>query len=138
MIVLNDSMLIGIPHVDNQHKTLVNAINNFIDSCNQGKGRKQIEDTLIYVASYTQEHFKDEERIQEKCGFPGAAAHKRIHSQFIIQANALVKKFHNEGPTIVLVSELNKALVDWVINHIKTEDKKVGEYIISSGKKISA
>ena len=129
MICMNDAMMTGIPHVDNQHRTLIDAINQFTEACAQGKGRKQIEETLDFVVSYTREHFRDEERIQERFSFPGVALHRWLHTQFSIKITALVQEFRQTGPTVVLVGELNKALADWFINHIKTEDKKIGEYI---------
>jgi len=130
MIVLTDSMLLGVSQVDHQHRALVQAINQFAEACNQGKGRKQIEQTLKFVVSYTQDHFKDEERIQRQYSYPGAASHKLIHEQFISQAGVLLKKFRKEGPTVALVGELNETLVGWVVNHIKTEDKKIGDHIL--------
>jgi len=122
-------MMTGVPQVDYQHRTLIDAINRFTDACAQGKGRKQIEETLDFVVSYTKEHFKDEERIQEKSAFPGATAHKWLHTQFSMKISALVQEFRQTGPTVILVGELNKTLADWFINHIKTEDKKIGEHI---------
>jgi len=137
MINWNDSLLVGIPQVDKQHKELVDAINKLTDACTQGKGRPEIERTLNFVVSYTQAHFKDEEIIQQKLGYPGATAHKWIHTQFIMTVGALVQEFNQNGPTIALIGKLNKSLVDWVVNHIKTEDKKIGEYMVKSGKKIA-
>jgi len=104
-----------------------------MEACTQGKGRKQIEETLNFVVSYTQDHFKEEERLQVKYGYPGVTRHKWIHSQFIQQVSTLVRKFQQAGPTVTLVGELNKALGDWVVNHIKTEDKKIGEHVLKSG-----
>lgn len=126
---MNDSMLIGVPQIDNQHRTLLEAMNNFTEACNQGKGRKQIEETMNFVVSYTKEHFRDEERIQEEADYPGITKHKWIHSQIIMKVDELVREFRQTGPTIVLVGKLNATLVDWVINHIKTEDRKIGEHI---------
>ena len=133
MVCWNDSLLIGVPQIDSQHRSLVDAINRLMEACNQGKGRSEIEDTLNFVVSYTQQHFKDEEHIQEKHGFPGAATHKWIHTQFIMQVGALVREFKTNGPSISLVGKLNKSLVEWVVNHIKTEDKKIGEHIKNAG-----
>jgi len=129
MISWNNSMLIGISQIDNQHRALVDAINKLIEACNQGKGRMEIEQTLNFVVSYTMDHFRDEEIVQEKVGFPGALMHKQKHAAFIKQVGSLVQEFNKEGPSVALVGKLNKSLVEWVINHIKTEDMKIGQHI---------
>jgi len=129
MIIWNNSMLIGVPQIDSQHKALVEAINRLMDACNQGKGRAEIEQTLNFVVSYTLNHFRDEEGIQQKHGFPEAVSHKRIHTQFTTDVGALVQEFNQVGPSVSLVGKLNKSLGDWVVKHIKTEDKKIGEHI---------
>jgi len=125
-------MLLGVPEIDNQHRTLIDALNQFVEACSLGKGRNQIEQTLNYLVSYTQNHFRDEERIQKQCAYPDANTHMLIHSQFIVQISALMKKFRQTGPTVVLVGELNKTMTDWVVNHITTEDKKIGEHILKT------
>jgi len=133
MISLTEAMLIGVPQVDNQHRKLIDAINRFTEACTKGEGRKQIEETLRFVVAYTQDHFKDEERIQEQYGYPGVTKHKWIHAQFIQHITGLVHKFQQTGPTVTLVGELSKTLGDWVVNHIRIEDKKIGEHILKAG-----
>ena len=34
--------------IDNQHKELIDAINNLLDACGQGKGRDEIKIPLIF------------------------------------------------------------------------------------------
>ena len=134
MINWNDSMLIGIPQVDDQHKALMEATNRLMDACNLGKGRMEIEKILNFVVAYTLKHFRDEETIQAKLGFPGAISHKWIHTQLIHQVGALVQEFKQAGPSIAFVKELNHSFGDCIFNHIKSEDIKFGEYISKANK----
>ena len=129
MTYWKDTMLIGVPKIDAQHKKLIAAIDNLMAACTRGEGRAAIDKMLAFTVSYTKEHFADEERLQAEYAYPGAAAHKRLHSQFLSTVSALVNEYEKTGPTVSLVGKLNKSLVDWVIQHISTEDKKVGEYI---------
>jgi len=125
-----DSYLIGVPEIDNQHIKLVQAIDKFTEACSQGRGRASIEQTLNFVVMYTKDHFRDEESIQAKYSYPGLIAHKRIHAAFIQDVGALVEEFKKVGPNVALTGRINKTLVDWLIKHISTEDKKVGDHII--------
>ena len=129
MINWNDSMLVGVPQIDKQHQSLVKAINQLCEACTQGKGRSELEQTLDFVVNYTKDHFRDEEKFQVQNGYPGATTHKWMHTQFIMQVGTLVQEFKTVGPSVTLVGKMNQALVGWVINHIKTEDKKVGDFI---------
>ncbi|MCL2002416.1 MAG: hemerythrin family protein [Oscillospiraceae bacterium] len=131
MTYWKDSLLVGVPKIDGQHKKLVGAIDELMAACKKGQGREKIDPTLAFVISYTKEHFTEEERLQAEYAYPGMIAHKRLHAQFLASVSALVKEYEQTGPSIALVGKLNKSLVDWVINHITVEDKKVGEYIQS-------
>ena len=125
-----DSLIVGVPQIDDQHRKLVEAIDLLIEACMQGKGRDTIEQTLKFTVSYTKEHFSDEEKLQSKYAYPGMAAHKLLHSQFITNINSLLHEFEQTGPNLALTGKLSKTLVDWLIKHISTEDKKLGEHII--------
>ena len=135
MTYWKDSLLVGVPQIDNQHRKLVEAIDRLMEACSQGKGRATIEETLIFTASYTKEHFRDEEKLQAQYAYPGMGAHKQLHSQFIASINSLVQEFESDGPSIALTGKLNKMLVDWLIKHISTEDKKLGAHINKGGSK---
>ena len=135
MTYWKDSLLVGVSQIDSQHKKLVEAIDRLMDACNQGKGRAAIEETLVFTVSYTKEHFSDEEKLQAQYAYPGMAAHKQLHSQFINNISALFQEFKADGPNIALTGKLNKMLVDWLIHHISTEDKKLGEHINKGGSK---
>ena len=124
-----DSLLIGVPQIDTQHRELVEAIDILMQACMQGKGRTEIEKTLNFALKYTLGHFKDEEKIQVQYAYPGYREHKKIHEDFTKDITALAGEFRKSGPSISLTGKLNHSLVDWVINHISTQDKKLGEHI---------
>lgn len=132
MTYWKDSLLVGVTLIDNEHRKLVKAIDQLMEACMQGKGRSAIEETLSFTVSYTKEHFSDEEKLQAQYAYPGMAAHKLLHSQFVRDINALYNDFEQSGPNVALTGKLNKTLVDWLINHISTEDKKLGEHINKS------
>jgi len=129
MTYWNDKLLVGVPQIDDEHHKLVDAIDRLMSACKQGKCRDEIAQTLSFTVSYAKEHFRDEENLQERYAYPGINAHKRLHAQFIMQVDALVQEFEKTGPNVALAGRLNKTLVDWLFNHIGTEDKKIGEHI---------
>lgn len=46
--------------IDGQHKELIEAINKLLDACGNGKGRAEIEATLVFLNNYVVKHFNDE------------------------------------------------------------------------------
>jgi hemerythrin len=133
MSLWNDRLLVGVSQIDMQHRKLVEAIDNLLAECSKGRGGEAVEKTLMFVVSYTKEHFSAEEKLQTQYNYPGIAAHKRIHADFISTVTALVNEFKQSGSNLALTGKINKILVDWLIKHISVEDKKVGDHIISSG-----
>jgi len=129
-----NSLLIGVPQIDDQHHKLVDAIDELMAACKDRKGRDVIEKTLLFVSSYTKEHLNDEEKLQTKHNYPGLKAHKLLHNQFTTNIAALIKDLEQNGPNVALIGKINKTLVEWLINHINVEDKKLGAYIQSQSK----
>lgn len=46
------SLETGNPSIDSQHKSLINAINELLDACSQGKGRNEVSKTLNFLQDY--------------------------------------------------------------------------------------
>ena len=133
MSIWKDSLLIGVPEIDEQHQNLVGAIDRLMDACEKGHGAAVIGDILNFAVGYTLEHFAAEEKAQEDSGYPGLAEHKKIHADFVTNVSMFVEDFKRNGPNDKIVETLQAALVDWVVNHISIEDKKVGDHIVAKG-----
>ena len=129
MAYWEDSLLIGVTLIDDQHRKMVDMIDRLMSACKEGKGKTEVGKALSFTVNYVKEHFRDEESLQEKYAYPGINAHKRLHAQFAMTINALVQEFERVGPTVALVKKINNTLVEWLLQHISIEDKKIGEHI---------
>ena len=125
----NDSLLIGITLIDSQHRELIGRMDKLRDACMQGKGHDEVEETLKFVVSYIQEHFKAEEEMQAEYSYPDIASHKKLHADFVARVIAILQEDKRTGPTTELTAKVNKTLLGWFIQHIRTEDKKLALYI---------
>lgn len=123
------SLETGNSTIDEQHKSIFNAINNLLDACSTGKGRMEVENTLIFLKDYVVKHFNDEERLQIKSNYSGYEAHKEKHEAFKNTVNDIYQEFKDKGADIGLVAKVNMSIGGWLINHIKSEDKKVADHI---------
>lgn len=115
--------------IDSEHRQLIQAINRLLEACSKGQGRAAVSQTAGFLYDYTTKHFADEEKLQIQHQYPDYQNHKRYHEEFKKVVAGLVKKLNEQGPTVVLVGEINTALAGWLINHIKQEDKKLAAFI---------
>nr|WP_312577442.1 hemerythrin family protein [Sedimentibacter sp.] len=125
------SLETGNATIDEQHKSLINAINDLLDACSKGKGRIEVQKTLKFLSEYVIKHFDDEEKLQIKSKYPDYTAHKKLHEDFKKDVANIVSEFEEGGATIPLVAKVNGKIGEWLIKHIKTMDKKVADHINS-------
>ncbi|SDN62569.1 bacteriohemerythrin [Acetanaerobacterium elongatum] len=125
----NDSLKIGVPHIDEQHKALFAAMEALYAACSAGKGRAEVIKTIDFLEDYTVKHFTEEQEIQKKSGYPKCVEHKKLHDDFIVQVKAIKKDIADNGATILSVSKLNSLLSGWLINHIKYVDTEIAQYV---------
>jgi len=124
----NDSLLIGVKHVDEQHQELVNKMDRLVEACNQGKGQDEVGETLKYIVSYIQTHFKDEEELQALYAYPDMDAHIELHSGFVTRTVDLMHELRS-GQCADFADKVRRMLLGWFLQHINIEDRKVGAYI---------
>lgn len=125
----------GNLQIDTEHKELIGAINRLLEACSQGKGRKELENTVNFLKDYTKTHFSHEEQLQKKFNYPDYPNHKQYHDTFVREVEEIASKLKQEGATILLVGQVNSKIGSWLINHIKSEDVKVARHIKSESEK---
>lgn len=127
--VWSKSLETGNAQIDGEHKKLIGAINRLLEACAAGKGDEELSRTVDFLYEYTKTHFSHEEALQVRYDYPDYANHKQFHDTFMKIVEHLADRLKAEGPTVELVTEINKQLAGWLLNHIKTEDAKVAQYI---------
>ena len=122
----------GNAKIDAEHKQLLQAINRLLEACAAGKGGEELSSTMDFLTQYTKTHFRHEEQLQLRYGYPDYPNHKRFHEAFIKVVEQLASRLKEEGITPELMTEMNKQLAGWLLNHIKTEDVRVAKHIQNS------
>ena len=126
-----DSMSVGVPSIDEQHKKLVGMLNELFEGMNVGKGKEvlgRIPDKLI---SYTATHFKYEEELFDKTSYPDAFNHKKEHAALVKQVLDTQAKY--KAGAMALSVEVGYFLSDWLTNHIMGTDRKYGSHLTAKG-----
>lgn len=117
--------------IDEEHRELIDAINNLLLACGEGKGRAEIKKTLEFLNEYIAYHFSDEEKLQRQYGYPDYENHKQYHEEYKRIVAGILNEFEQGGATVALISKTNQAIAGWLLNHIKKEDIKVAAHIRS-------
>jgi hemerythrin len=85
LLTWNESYSVNVRELDTQHKKLIDLINDLHDGMKQGKGKEISGKVLNELVTYTGFHFKSEEKLFEKHGFPDTTKHKRQHDELVDQ-----------------------------------------------------
>ncbi len=122
LIKWNESMSVGIPKIDSQHKQLIQMINDLNSAMREGKSKEILNRVITDLMNYAQIHFETEEEYFVKYEYGGREEHEQEHSKFITQVFDFKKKF--DANKVGLSIEIMKFLSDWLVNHIKVTDMK--------------
>ncbi|MGF1485423.1 MAG: bacteriohemerythrin [Opitutales bacterium] len=117
------SMATGVQQVDDQHRTLVDAINKLDRACREGQGKEAVGKLLDFLADYVVQHFKEEEAIMDRTGAPLSAENKRAHQQLLDTYTQWRADYDKSGASLKMVGELNILLREWLVNHICKVDR---------------
>lgn len=120
-------LAVGVPTMDDQHKVLLRLINRLADLTESGGGGASIRIVLGQLVDYTRFHFKDEESVMARHGFPGIDAHRKIHAEFVAEVERLASSV-GRGAEVDAASLL-PVLKDWLVKHIQGTDKIYGAHV---------
>jgi hemerythrin len=109
---------IGIDLIDDQHKRIVDFINQLNDARATGD-RKIVGVVLAGLSEYTLSHFGFEEAVMRAARFSGLAVHRRGHERF---ARQLSEYGHRYALGEEVAGEVLDILNKWLLNHIKRDD----------------
>jgi hemerythrin-like metal-binding protein len=125
-VAWTDALCIGIDEIDEQHKRLIALINHVWKALVSHQAKVDIESVIFDLEFYIQTHFKHEEAMLERHGYPGLAAHKESHAFFVAKVKELDSRIA-AGEIVGL--ELLEFLSDWLKFHISIVDKQYAEFI---------
>ena len=130
LIEWNETLSVGIQEIDEQHKVLVNLLNELHDAIRQHHGREASVEILQRLADYTRIHFTVEESLMRILGYPDYEAHKQHHEELIGQMVDLQARL-NQGEAVSF--ELLHFLRNWLTRHIMEADQRYVEHFLTRG-----
>jgi hemerythrin len=109
----------GIAPIDQQHRRLIEYVNELIDAKGLPDNRRAVRGVLDSMVDYALTHFAFEEELQVESGYAYARAHKRVHETFVAKVSESMQRFR-AGEDVA--DELLSLLERWLIHHIKNDD----------------
>jgi hemerythrin len=122
---------VKVKKFDDQHKKLVDLVNQLHDAMKAGQGNVMLGNVLQSLITYTATHFKEEEQVMQANGYPELAQHKAEHEKLVSKVLDLQKQF--QAGAGVLTLTVMSFLKDWLISHIQGVDKKYGVFLNAKG-----
>lgn len=119
---------IGLKKIDQQHKSLIQAVNALHEALHSEKKAEDLGWILTFLANYTVEHFETEEALMESTGFPRQDEHRRIHKELLGQVGEFIGHYQRGDQDISM--ELLEFLKKWLLVHIGEEDRRLGAHVI--------
>lgn len=113
---------VGDRHLDEQHRGLIELIDMLEDESRMG-------DVLSRLEIYVDEHFRDEEGMLEKVGYPELAAHKQQHKAFEEWLSVSRRAFREPEVSAMLRENIRAYLKSWLVNHIMMSDKDYSTWL---------
>ncbi|HHY90599.1 MAG TPA: hemerythrin family protein [Clostridiales bacterium] len=123
------NLSVGVKHIDDQHKIWFEKANNLFEAGKEQRAKEYIDQMLDFLDEYTKQHFKDEEAYMEKINYPELEAQKKAHASFVNDLAKLKSDYDKAGGNILVIMNANKMVINWLTNHIRSMDKKIGDYV---------
>lgn len=131
-VVWRDAMNVGHPIVDDDHRHLVDLLNQCEVALGPPVNHRAVARILMALHVYTVEHFAREERLQLDIKFNYARAHKLAHNDLLATLAGMMEKYGTEAePTQrdALANGAAEFLRNWLVEHIIGADLHMRPYI---------
>jgi len=130
LVLWNDSYSVHVTPCDQEHKQLLAVLNALHQAMSVGSGRTVMVPVIQELQKYTVTHFRNEEKLLEKSGYPALAAHRIEHDKFIAKVQQFQQDLEEGRASTV---EVIQFLYNWLLTHIKHSDRSYGPYLNAQG-----
>jgi len=133
LIIWNDKLVTGVAEIDEQHRILINSINE-ANTRLANNTSAEIQDQITRdLLSYALYHFETEEELMQEFNYAEAKAedsdtHLQQHRAF---SSTVVSVRENiKAGNLISREDLLSFLNGWLINHILNTDKRLAAFIL--------
>ena len=124
-IVLDRSLRVGLPAVDEQHQRLIDELNCLISDVQATPSSEAFAEVMTRLGTELDEHFEFEEGLFDELGLPAAEvdAHVAAHTEILRQyADLHLDLMRQKSLRRV---DVLRQVRNWIVGHIATHDVKM-------------
>lgn len=128
----SDRYSVGVAKLDEQHKQIIGMLNRLVTSPEARDANSEtISEILTTMTRYSLEHFKTEEGLLKKHGYPDLDKHRQEHIAYRKKAIdfSTATSLGVESVPQILVTYL----FEWWTKHILEEDMKYKSFFTEKG-----
>ncbi len=93
LIEWTDDMSVGLTELDNDHKLIIEAINQLDANANDATRKDVVRQCLMRLRRYAEYHFAREEKVMAACAFPAIKVQKSEHRDFVKRVQEVTRRF---------------------------------------------
>jgi hemerythrin len=118
----------NVHRLDNHHRRLFELANAVADIAASGGDPRNVADALDALIAYSRYHFREEEYLLKRNGYPEVDAHRREHERMMVELMAF-------GATVIAGDDhdVPGTLERWLLGHILDHDNAVGRFLNAKG-----
>ncbi|MDR9435650.1 MAG: bacteriohemerythrin [Thiohalophilus sp.] len=131
LVQWSDELSVGIEEIDNQHRILVDLLNELHRAIVEHRGSEAAHRILAELLEYTRIHFAVEESLMRILGYPDYEEHKHHHELLINEVQELSQKLEAGKKSVNF--ELLHFLKMWLTKHIMEEDRQYTSHFLAKG-----
>ncbi len=126
------NMSVGIAVFDEDHKQIVELVNELHDAIEAGHSRQALGSVIVKLLEYACTHCRREETLFDQTGYPDADEHKKEHEALYAAAAGMKERFQNDSSSKFALEVMNY-MYGWLVNHIQGSDKLYAPYLNAAG-----
>jgi len=123
----DDSYSVNSGLLDDHHKLLFNLFNRYCDALHRREGIKALADLFAEVIEYADTHFRVEEILMQRSGYPFIKSHKQAHGFLLHRAQRLLARI-NSGDQVAC-DQAAEFIRNWLEKHIRGVDAQYAPYV---------
>lgn len=126
-ITLDESLCVGVEEIDEDHQRIVDLFNLLCQAVTNQESPLYIDALFEELVSFTESHFRHEERLMVRHDYDGLDDHKDEHLELTDLIRDLQRRFHEAKHK--LTDDNMEYLKEWLTAHIVGQDMRLGYFL---------
>ncbi|MDA8230021.1 MAG: bacteriohemerythrin [Magnetospirillum sp.] len=128
----HDKVTMGVPVIDTEHREIYEICADFVVAAEAREPSHRLTPIFDRVIDRARSHFRSEEDILDRHGYPTLPTHRAEHERLLAQVENLRARWleiESEQSRQQLAVDTAAYLLDWLVNHIQVDDRSYQAFL---------